>query len=355
MSAYLPYGICILLIILALKGSIKDSLEERNAKYALNRLIYYFSVFITFLVMLINLDKVYLTILKLSNNLYNFNNLTLVFFKAFSLAICFLISQFIIYQILKALCSPLTKSYSLVLGRGTGRIVFFSSIFGTLKGFVIVLILFMSIITFNNTIGRNFKVNIFNGISAYSKLENVLSINKPVLNYSEIKNYIPVNSNVITYYNGVTLEQGVKSNKEIDQKAKELVANLSSDRERASRIYSWVGSNIEYDNKKAEKALSSKGIKNSGAIEAWNTRSGICFDYACLYVTMARSADLKVRLVTGEAFDGKNFGPHAWNEVYLSDEKRWIKIDPTFYLAGDYFDNEDFNNDHINESIAGEW
>ena len=82
---------------------------------------------------------------------------------------------------------------------------------------------------------------------------------------------------------------------------------------------------------------------------------GICFDYACLYVSMARAAGLKVRLVTGEAFDGNSYGSHAWNQVYLSDERRWINVDTTFYISGDYFDSNLFEEDHIEGEIAGEW
>ena len=70
---------------------------------------------------------------------------------------------------------------------------------------------------------------------------------------------------------------------------------------------------------------------------------------------MARAVELNVRLVTGSAYDGEEYGAHAWNEVYSKEEERWINVDPTFYLSGNYFDNETFNNDHIKESIAGEW
>ena len=60
---------------------------------------------------------------------------------------------------------------------------------------------------------------------------------------------------------------------------------------------------------------------------------------------------LKIEVV----YDGKQYGPHAWNEVYISDIESWIPVDTTFYLAGDYFNNYDFYEDHITDSIAGEW
>ena len=355
MIAYLPHIICGLLMIFSLKDSIKGSLEDESAKYSLNRLIYYFSIFTTFFIMLLNLEKIYLMILQfISNNpnLIVFNN---NIFKAIILGIVFLVIQSIIYYLLKCLNEPLTKAYDIILSKGKFRIVLFSTIFGFLKGLVVVLIMFMGIIAYNTTFGRGLKLNLFNDINGYTRLESIVTINKPILPYSDFKEYLPSNSNVIIYYNGVTLEEGIKSLPEIDNKAREIVRNAKSDREKAQRLYAWIGSNIKYDFDKAEKALSAEGVSNSGSIEAWNSRSGICFDYACLYVSMARAVGLGSRIITGEAYDGQNYGPHAWNQVYLEDEGQWINIDPTFYLSGDYFDNADFNNDHLNSEIAGEW
>ncbi|MGG7144598.1 transglutaminase-like domain-containing protein [Clostridium nigeriense] len=355
MIAYLPQIIGALLIIFSIKDSIKGSLEEESAKYSLNKLIYYFSIFITFLIMLLNLEKIYLVILKfISNNpnLYGLNN---NLFKALILGGMFLILQSIIYLILKWLNEPLTKAYNFLLNKGKMRIVLFSTIFGFVKGLIIILIMFMGVITYNSTFGRGMKINIFNGINGYNTLENIVTINKPILSYNDFKEYIPANTNVIVYYNGVTLEDGIKSLPEIDEKAKEIVGNAKTDREKAKRLYAWIGSNIKYDFSKAEMALGPEGVTNSGAVEAWNTRSGICFDYACLYVAMSRAVGLGSRIITGDAYDGQSYGPHAWNQAYLEDEGIWINVDPTFYLSGDYFDSVDFNNDHLNAEIAGEW
>lgn len=355
MISYLAQIICALLMIFSMKDSIKGSLQEGSAKYSLNRLIYYFSIFITFFIMFLNLEKIHLAILKFITNNPNLLVINNNLFKAFILAGIFLIFQSIIYWILKCLNEPLTKAYNLLLNKGKIRIVLFSGIFGFLKGLVIILIMFMGIITYNSTIGKGIKINIFNDIKGYKTLENIVSINKPILSYNDFKEYLPANTNVIVYYNGVTLEEGIKSLPEIDEKAKEIVENAKTDREKAQRIYSWIGSNIKYDFNKAEKALGPEGVTNSGAIEAWNTRSGICFDYACLYVAMSRAVGLGSRIITGDAYDGQNYGPHAWNQAYLEDEGVWINVDPTFYLSGDYFDNIDFNNDHLNAEVAGEW
>ena len=42
-------------------------------------------------------------------------------------------------------------------------------------------------------------------------------------------------------------------------------------------------------------------------------------------------------------------------DAYLTDEEKWINVDTTFYISGDYFDSNLFYEDHIEEEIAGEW
>jgi hypothetical protein len=166
---------------------------------------------------------------------------------------------------------------------------------------------------------------------------------------------IATNRRVVVYYNGVTLEEGIKSNSKIDSFAKELTSKAVSSKDKAKVIYNWVGSNIEYDYDKANRVLSNDFQIQSGAIPTFQTREGICFDYACLYVAMARANNLKVRIMTGEGFNGVSWVSHAWNEVYIPEEDKWIKVDPTFYKGGNYFNSRRFDLDHRNEKVAGEW
>lgn len=159
----------------------------------------------------------------------------------------------------------------------------------------------------------------------------------------------------IIYYNGVTLEEGVKSNDEINSTAVSIAAKYGSTYDKAKAIYKWVGSKIAYDNNKAVEVMNNSREVKSGAIVTFNTRKGVCFDYACLYVAMCRANNIKVRLIIGEGFNGKNWVSHSWNEVYLESENRWINVDPTFYVGGNYFDSERFVLDHKNRKLAGEW
>ncbi|ASW42593.1 transglutaminase-like domain-containing protein [Clostridium isatidis] len=354
MQEYISYILCGVIIIFSIISSIKSSLEEKSVRDSLNKLFYYFSIFLTFFILIVNLEKIYLFVLQNLSVYISIEELNSLLLKVFILGIIFIIIQNTIYFALKVINNIIFAPYQ---SNKTGKfvIVIFSSFFGFLKGLVIILMMFIVVSTYNITLGLNNKIEIFNNINGYNSLENIILVNKPVLSYDDFNEYLPKNPNVIVYYNGVTLEEGVNSNEEINLKAKEIVIGAESDREKARRIYAWVGSNISYDFDKAKKVLAEEGVSNSGAIEAFNTRKGICFDYACLFTAMARATNLRSRIITGEAYDGINFGPHAWNQVYLEDEGIWINVDPTFYMAGDYFDSEDFNRDHLNADIAGEF
>lgn len=157
----------------------------------------------------------------------------------------------------------------------------------------------------------------------------------------------------VIYYNGVTLEEGIRSNSTIDDFARKLVSNAKNEDEKAKLIYEWIGKNIDYDDEKAKRILNNDFNVKSGAIVAFNERKGICFDYSCLYIAMCRAVDLDVRLITGEGFNGISWVSHAWNQVYVNGQ--WVNVDTTFYKGGNYYNSSRFNLDHRNASVEAEW
>lgn len=198
-------------------------------------------------------------------------------------------------------------------------------------------------------------------------------VNKNVLNpllSSSIVKKIPVllndsfkdassslrNIHLTYYFNGMTLDNAVKSDSQIDSAAKKIVGKETNSKKKAYLIYQWVSKNISYDYDKAAVVATDPSRVSSGAIAAFHTRTGICFDYSCLYVAMCRAVGVKVRFITGLGYSGVEWGDHAWNQVYDPAENRWINVDTTFGNSGkNYFDYADFRADHQDGIIQGQW
>lgn len=124
-------------------------------------------------------------------------------------------------------------------------------------------------------------------------------------------------------------------------KAAELCAGKTGTIEKISAIFEWITDNVTYDHALA-------ATVKSGYVpdpeKTYNSRTGICYDYASLMCAMLRSQSIPTRLVKGYASPDIY---HAWNEVY-TEETGWITpelmlknsgyniADSTFYAsAGD--------------------
>ena len=115
-------------------------------------------------------------------------------------------------------------------------------------------------------------------------------------------------------------------------------------------MYDWVGSRVVYDYIKVED-YEGKGIWHEQNPQmTFDTKRGVCIDYSRLYAVMARSQGLQVKVVTGLGYDGRgSYGPHAWNEVYLSEKNKWIPLDTTWAGSGDWFNPPAFSDTHIED------
>jgi hypothetical protein len=281
--------------------------------------------------------------------------------------LCVRLLNLIIFDPLLKLIDRLSKS----LGMGFARIcgVIFaipSSIINIIiAAFIIKALMLLPLPTYvvnqvdNSNIYNYLNTNIVEQITDSSLIRSFPKLleNSLTIETGDTGNVANDNSSngTIVYYNGVTLAQAVKSSPAINAKTQEIIAGKTTDKAKAYAIYQWVGQNITYDNKKAKELEDGDTNLKSGAIAAFNTREGVCFDYASLYVAMARDAGLKVRLITGEGYDGIQWVSHAWNQVYLPSENKWVNVDCTFYDAGNFFNSADFSEYHKDGTIAGQW
>ena len=137
----------------------------------------------------------------------------------------------------------------------------------------------------------------------------------------------------------------------IMDKAAEITKGLTGDREKAKAIYMWVSENIDYDYAKYGKHQNNDFNNEYGALLALNTRNGVCYDYATLVAALGRAYGLQTKVVKGTGKINGIVGYHAWNEIFLVDENKWVKLDTTFAAVSrdNYFDSENFDESHTAE------
>lgn len=199
----------------------------------------------------------------------------------------------------------------------------------------------------------NVKENVYNFINNSLNKINKLFIPEVKDNNEQC---VYLKKPVVKYFNGITIDEAIISNPQINNTAKQIVGNEKNNRKKAYLIYKWISNNINYNKEKAEIITTNYSYVSSGSIVTFHDKSGICFDYSCLYISMCRAVGLKVRFVTGLAYNRKEWCKHSWNQVFYPEEERWINVDTTFGSSGyNYFDNTDFFKDHNSSVVQYEW
>ncbi len=105
----------------------------------------------------------------------------------------------------------------------------------------------------------------------------------------------------------------------------DLEAIELTDLEKIETIYLYVVQNIRYDYSKPGR-LTSDYIPDIE--DVFNEKEGICYDYSAILASMLRSLNIPTKLIKGYTTATSAF--HAWNEVYVEDENRWIIVDTTY-------------------------
>ncbi len=124
---------------------------------------------------------------------------------------------------------------------------------------------------------------------------------------------------------------------EIIKKAAELTKGLKTDKQKILAIYNFVIDTFSYDYDK----INNIELTYVPDIEKiYKEKNGICYDYSAVLAAMLRSQNIPTKLIKGYSDLVKGY--HAWNEVYLADEDRWMVIDST-YDSGLKKKNKKFN------------
>lgn len=115
---------------------------------------------------------------------------------------------------------------------------------------------------------------------------------------------------------------------------------------KARALFIWIASHVQYDMYKY-KNIDKKNNHQNAYIKndnVYQTRLGVCGDFAALFNQMARRAHLNAEIITGAA--GYNLtpktalqSPHAWNAVKINN--KWHLVDVTWALGGQYATAQD--------------
>ncbi|NLK01192.1 MAG: transglutaminase domain-containing protein [Clostridia bacterium] len=109
------------------------------------------------------------------------------------------------------------------------------------------------------------------------------------------------------------------------KKAGQLTEGMENDGDKVRAIYNYIVGNIAYDHAKAQ----SVGAGYLPVVdEILKIKRGICYDYASLFAVMLRSQGIPTKLLMGRKSDVQEY--HAWNEVFLKEEGKWVTIDTTY-------------------------
>lgn len=344
--------ICLAILLITTISIIRTSMLTRSLEEGIRSIISGCSTIIAFFIFITFYELLDVRITRILTDKFSEQIGNSIIIHLVVLAIIFIIIKFIIESILGLINNMIfSKSVSKIDSKG--MLFVLSTIFGLIRGALILIGVFLSLSIYNNIAKDNLKINFFNNVKAYNIVTKLVDGSK----IKNISNGIQerISSEQLVYYNGITVDEGIKSNESIDNKARELAQRGQTLREKARNIYTWIGSNITYDEEKATRIVNDNNSVESGSIVTFRDRKGICFDYSCLYTSMLKAVNIKSRIVIGKAYNGQEFVSHAWNQVYLSDENKWINVDATFYSAGDYFDSSNFESEHKQESIAGEF
>jgi hypothetical protein len=106
-------------------------------------------------------------------------------------------------------------------------------------------------------------------------------------------------------------------NRLIEDLARTVTEDATSDLERAKVLSAWVFANLE-----KRPVL---GIPD--ALTTLSTKIGDCNEHAALFAALARNAGIPTRVVAGVTFFEGAFYYHAWNEICLDD--LWYSVDTT--------------------------
>jgi SH3-like domain-containing protein len=163
---------------------------------------------------------------------------------------------------------------------------------------------------------QSFPLNLGTGTYKVSVLENISGTSYKYV----VSQNVAVSGSSNSAYLISTYEVNFNSSMAPVQKAKSL-ASGKSDSDKVKAIYNWVINNVSYDYNKKPASGYVPDI-----VTTYNTKKGICYDFAALFAAMLRSQGVPTKMCKGYASGVSGY--HAWNEVYVNGA--WHTVDTSY-------------------------
>lgn len=167
-----------------------------------------------------------------------------------------------------------------------------------------------------------FPLQLGNGNYSLSVFENISDNRYRVVNRSTVD--VKIDNPLSVFLNSIQTVHWTNEMQTI-KKAAELTAGLTTDKQKLDALYRYVTKNMTYDYEKIS-TLQTTYVPNVDSVLA--AGKGICYDYSAVFAAMLRSQGIPAKLIKGYSTNVKEY--HAWNQVWLSAEQRWIIIDTTY-------------------------
>lgn len=109
----------------------------------------------------------------------------------------------------------------------------------------------------------------------------------------------------------------------VQDKAREIVGDVTDEWEKVSRIADWIHRNI----------LQEYRVTIPSAVEILQSLSGDCNEHSTLFAALCRAVSIPTKICSGIVYLEGSFGYHAWNEVLLplpEGDQVWMPFDTTF-------------------------
>ena len=110
-----------------------------------------------------------------------------------------------------------------------------------------------------------------------------------------------------------------------------IIENVTDIDSKVTKLFNFVSNKTLFEYDESVQNITRNSYSHiRGALWALQTRRGVCFDFAHLFVALLRAVDIPSRVAEGIILDGRaGFILHNWAEVYFVDIG-WVPYDPTW-------------------------